>query len=619
MKKFFTLLVVGLLISSIGISQPFSDDFEGFTVGDYVSSDANWDTWSGGTGTSEDATISDDFNHTAGGSNAMKVISGNDIIYSCGNKTTGIYQIKFWYYVPTGQGGYFNVQHAFGDTWAFSVEFHDGGTGFLHVNDANHDFTYSQDTWIEVVMNIDLDADNIVLTIEETEIHDWPFSQEESGGDPNITLDCVNFYGYADVTPPYYVDDFEYTGSGGLEHAELELSATEFDVDGSVNETLTLTNTGEEEMTFDALVYYPAPAVAKNAQGTNNNNVQTTTKVVKLNSMNVEKLDKPIPTNLNTDDATITHLTGDVAGRLGWGGDDNVEGRAAALYKYDNNVNSTVNIKDYIGMQVASVIIFCYNVPVAGTTQVEVYEGRDGVTNGPIGTPVTTEDFTPLEAGQSNVTLSSPVFITGKDLFVGWTFTQLPGEHCVAMDEGPPTDDANWTKTGVSWSEVNEPTFGNFGIVVILVGEPMPQWLTLDLTQGTVAAGGGTQDIGLVFDIAGMEDGNYLSTVVIKTNDDDDDEAYNEIPVNLTILTGVSETEKVSVATYPNPTSDFYNIVSSERINQINIVSITGQLVNTIQPNTTSYKVETTNLVPGTYIFEITTETQTITRRVVVE
>ena len=32
--------------------------------------------------------------------------------------------------------------------------------------------------------------------------------------------------------------------------------ADEDEIDGSVNETLTLTNTGEEEMTFDALVYY---------------------------------------------------------------------------------------------------------------------------------------------------------------------------------------------------------------------------------------------------------------------------------------------------------------------------------------------------------------------------
>jgi len=619
MKNFFTLLLVGLFATSLSFGQTtiFEDDFEGFTVGDYVSTDANWSTWSGGTGTSEDATISDEFNNTAAGANSMKVIADNDIIYSCGDKTSGAYQVKFWYYIPTGQGGYFNVQHDFGNTWAFSVEFHDGGTGFLHVNDANHDFTYTQDVWVEVVMDIDLDADNIVLNIGGTEIHDWAFSQEESGGAPDITLDCINFYGYPDVTPPYYVDDFEFIETvSGVDQAELELSATEFTTNGTANEVLTLSNTGGEVLTFEALVYYDAPVV-KNAPVTNNVTAQAATKVVSLN-MTSAQLDNPIQVDF-AKDGSLTHIASDIGGSLGWGGDDNVTAHAAALFKYDNNTTAGVDVKDFIGMEITSVVIMNGDLPVDGSTQVEIFEGRDGYTNGPIGSAVTTETFTPASASsQSNVTLTTPVYVTGKDLFVGWVFTQLPGEHCVAMDAGPPSAGANWTKTGVAWSEVTEPTFGNFGIVATLTGDAIHQWLTLDMTQGTVAIDG-TQDITLQFDLTDMLEGDYSSTVVIKTNDNDDDEAYNEIPVNLSIVGGIAGADQVSIASYPNPTHDFLNVVSSEVINEISIVSINGQLVNTIQPNSTSYQVETSNLDAGTYIFKITTASQTTTRKVIVE
>ena len=622
MKKLFTFFIVSFMFVTLSFSQTtiFADDFEGFTVGDWVSSSPDWDTWSGTTGGADDAEISDDYNHTAAGANSLKIIANDDIVYYFGDKTTGEYQVKFWYYLPAGQGGYFNIQHDFGAIWAFSVEFHDGGTGFLHVNDANHNFVYTQDEWVEVVMDIDLGADNIVLTIEGTEVHNWAFSQEESGGAPDITLDCVNFYGYPAVTPPYYVDDFEFIEvAAGVEHPELELSAAEFNVDGLTNQTLTLTNTGEELMTFDALVYYPQPAKKNNTQISNNSN-NTTTKIIKLNSMSNEQLDTPIKVNLNPKDEVITHLTGDIGGSLGWGGTNNVDARAAALFKYDNNVTAGVDIKDYIGMEISNVIIFVNDIPVSGSTDIEIYEGRDGIENGPMNAPITTESFTVSTAGsQVPVDITSPVYVSGKDLFIGWTLTQLPGEHCVSMQEAPPTDDANWTKTGVAWSEITNPTFGNFGIVATLTGTIIHQWLALDVTTGTVAANGGTQDIELQFDLTGMSEGTYSSTVIIKTNDDDDDESYNEIPVTLDVGAGVNGLENSGIMTFPNPVTDIFTIVSETEINNVKITDLTGRLIQEIAPHSKSYKFDLSKLSKGVYIFNINTANHSVSRKIIVE
>ncbi|MEA2042046.1 MAG: T9SS type A sorting domain-containing protein, partial [Bacteroidota bacterium] len=521
-----------------------------------------------------------------------------------------------------GQGGYFNVQHDFGVNWALSVEMADGGAGTLTYDNPTQSvsFSFPQDQWFEIVMDIDMqDAnDEITLTINDVVVHTWMFSLSQSAGGPMKVLDCINFYGYPDVSPPYYVDDFKFIQTAApIEHPELELSDAAFEVDGLTNETLTLTNTGEEEMTFEALVYYPAPDPVKSVS---NSTVaaNSTQKTVRLNSLSFEKMDKVIEVNLDPKDENLTHLTGDVGGSLGWGGTSNVDAQATALFKYDNNATAGVDLKDYIGMEISTVIIMAGDAPV-GESTVEIFAGRDGYTNGPKDAAVYTQGFTAVGGGQAPVLLTDPVFVSGKDMFVGWSFTQAVGEHCVSMDAGPPADDANWTNTGVAWSEVSNPDFGNFGIVAVLTGTPIHQWLTLDMTEGTVDAYGGTQDIGLQFDITGMDAGDYTSTVAVKTNDNDDGEAFNEIPVTLTVAVGVEGTEKVSIATYPNPVNSEFTINSSEEIMNVTAFDISGKEVLSLHINGKMKTIDTSNLTSGVYIFKINTLSQTVTRRIVVE
>ena len=155
MKKFFTLLVVGLLISSLGMSQTtlIDEDFESFTVGDYVAEQdvsGFWTTWSGGTGGAEDAVISDDQNLTGGGANSMLVSGTNDMVLLLGNKTTGEYTVSINYYVETGFGGYINIQHSeeMGIEWAWELYFNEDGS-CLFVADGHQitNFSYPKD-WL---------------------------------------------------------------------------------------------------------------------------------------------------------------------------------------------------------------------------------------------------------------------------------------------------------------------------------------------------------------------------------------------------------------------------------------------------------------------------------------
>lgn len=614
------LLTVGVLLTSMSFAQTtiFTDDFEGFSVGDLVSTSDDWSSWSGAA--SEEAVISDAYNHTDGGSNSMEIVANNDMIYYFGDLTSGVYQIKFWYYVETGQGAYFNVQHDFGANWAFSVEMADGGSGTLTYDNPAQtlNFTFPQDQWFEIILDIDIEQDEITVTLDEAVVGTWQFSLSESAGGPMIDLDCINFYGYPDINPPYYVDDFTVIEvAAGVEKPELELSATEFTSDGGSNPVLTLTNDGEEDLNFDVLVHYPQLEAKEYAQNPSNFTGTNSEKVVTIQAGSVpNSYDYNI---VNNREEELTQLTSDIENSLGWGGDDNVDAEAAVLFKYDNNELSTANIKNYIGMELSSIVIFVSDLPVAGSTEARVYEGRDGLITGPMATPLTTEEFTISEAGgQATVSLSTPVYISGKDLFISYTLTQLPGEHCVAMDAGAPNDEANWTKTGVAWSEVEEETFGNFGIIGILTGEPMQQWLTLDMTQGTIAADGGTQDITLEFNTDGLESGSYNANVVLKTNDNDDDESYVEIPVTLDYVNSIDE-NNISIVTYPNPAKDYFHINASELVNNVTIYNIQGKEVRTFIPNTDKVNINISDLSAGTYIFEITTQSNTISKTIVIE
>lgn len=623
MRHFFLFLAASFFaVSAMAQTTLYEDDFEGYTAGDYVTTAGDWQTWSGGSGTSEDATISDAYNHTTDGANSMEIDANNDIVYMTGDQTSGIYQVKFWYYVPTGQGAYFNVQHDFGANWAFSAEMYDGGSGIITYDNpaVTVNYTFPQDQWFEIVLDIDMETDNVVVTIDGTEVGSWQFSLSESAGGPMLKLDCINFYGYADVTPPYYVDDFEFIEVlSGVEPPELELSETSFTSDGSANQTLTLTNSGEEEMTFEALVAYPESNPVF-GQSTNNSSFENTnSKEVSLSLPGSKKLEKPIEVDLDTKDATITHLVSDVTSSLGWGGTDNTDAQAVALFKYDNNATAGVDLKDYIGMYVSNVILMFNDVPVSGSTEFQLFEGRDGFERGPMGSPVVTEDFTVTTAGeQVTVTLTTPYFVSGKDLFVGSAFTQLPDEHCIGMDDGPPADDANWTKTGVAWSEVVNADFGNFGIVVNLTGDPMHQWLTLDNTMGTISASG-TQDITLQFDITDMVSGQYSSTLVIKTNDNDDSESYNELPVTLDVSVSVDDMERTAVMTYPNPAYDFLNVASFSEIKNVAVYNTAGQLVSEMNTSGTEVNMPISDLSAGVYFVKIKTVDQTVTRKFIVK
>ena len=140
----------------------YEDDFESYAVDDFLaqSNPEMWTTWSNAPGGAEDAQISDE--QASSGIKSVKVDGVTDLVLKLGNKTSGVYEINFNFYVPTGMGGYYNIQHyeAPGVEWAFEIYFQANGTGFMNAGGDNAaTFTYAQGEWFRINNYIVLEAD----------------------------------------------------------------------------------------------------------------------------------------------------------------------------------------------------------------------------------------------------------------------------------------------------------------------------------------------------------------------------------------------------------------------------------------------------------------------------
>jgi hypothetical protein len=206
-----------------GGGEAFFEDFETFVAGQQVACQdpANWTTWSNAPCGTEDAYISTNYAHS--GANSFVIVPVNDFVKPLGDKTTGIWYIDFWMYVPTGMTGYFNTLNTFPASatghWAMEVYFgYAGPSGpptpgqahLLSYNPDQIDFAFSHDTWLLVSVIVDLDNDNGQFWVNNTMIHSWQWTRN----DPvtyALRLAANDFFGPSQTaTDEAYYDDYRF-------------------------------------------------------------------------------------------------------------------------------------------------------------------------------------------------------------------------------------------------------------------------------------------------------------------------------------------------------------------------------------------------------------------------
>lgn len=213
MKKH--VLFLGLLAAGTAFGQTFSDNFDGYTAGQYLcpQSGGAWTTWSNAPGTAEDVMVSSA--DASSPSNSLYFSSTaqaggpTDLVKNFGVLNTGQFSMSFNIKVENGKAGYFNFQKnaTIGQVWAMDCFFADNGAMYINNQSGlNFQSTYPQGQWFNFRIDIDFNAN--VWEVFINNVSAGSFANTEN------QIASIDIYPTDQNTPyscGYYIDDFQYT------------------------------------------------------------------------------------------------------------------------------------------------------------------------------------------------------------------------------------------------------------------------------------------------------------------------------------------------------------------------------------------------------------------------
>jgi len=185
MKKNYFLVAI-LSFVMVSMNAQFTDDLESYAAGDPIYG-GHWTDWACG-GTCA-LVASNTYAHDGAISGLVPGDEATDGVLDLGNKIFGQWGLEFYAYIPSGKRGYYNVQGTIpigSGEWAMgNIFFNDGdenvgpGNGYFDLgpatDPADHvQFTYPEDTWFSIIMNVDISlgigASTVQIAIDGTEV-----------------------------------------------------------------------------------------------------------------------------------------------------------------------------------------------------------------------------------------------------------------------------------------------------------------------------------------------------------------------------------------------------------------------------------------------------------------
>jgi len=581
MKKILFLFAMLFMFAGYVSSQTvlYEDNLDSYSLNSFLAVDNPtwWTTWSNAPGGGEDIQIRNNFaSSTPMSGSADKTGGQTDCILKLGNKVSGAYELKWKMYIETGKCGYYNIQHmqSPGIEWAFEIYFRAAGTIELQVAGNTIAGSYIKDQWFEVKHEIDLDKDSISLYIDGILLNKWKFSDQASAAGGTLQLGGVDLFAGeltgSGETAGFYVDDFYFAETATAVVPIITVNPTSVSkwlVDATNGtDSVIVANTGTAALTFDANIVYNYTK-KKNAPVT----MGTDNAISVKRSLTNAALD-PTPTPGGaasaTDASAQLHYDGDNASAVGWNSPPITVTVAA---RFPNSMTLP-----YAGMDLTAVELFVNDLNASGNLMKVKIFGM-GNTYEP-GTLLYEQSFTPIGASWETITLTTPVKITGEDLWVGYQFTQTDANIFIAGTDGGPADpNGDFLSTGVGWSHLSSSIDQNWNIRADLEGTVAPHWLTCAPMSANVAAGD-DQKLTLNFTTAGLTLGTYHAVVKLLSNDLTN--PVLDVPVTLTVVgVGINELEKIGVMVYPNPVTDVLNIKTDGTIRNITVTDLSGKIV----------------------------------------
>lgn len=617
MKKILVLFVALFMYAGYVSSQTvlYEDNLDTYALNSFlgVVNPTWWTTWSNAPGGGEDIQMKNNFAHSAPMSGSADKVGGqSDAILKLGNKVSGAYELKWYMYVETGKCGYYNIQHmqSPGTEWAFEVYFRTSGALELLVAGVTTNGSYIKDQWVEVKHDINLDKDSIWMYIDGVLLSKWKFSDQASTAGGTKQLGGVDFFAGEKTgtgeTPGYYIDDIYYaeTQSGAVPIIAATPDSTYKFLVGGTNgtETMTVDNIGTAPLDFDVNIVYDLDALKSAPISTVSGNNHMTK--MSLSNIKADPTPNPGPPCPFYDATAQLHYDGDNASAVGW---NTVPTTVTVAARFPNSMTLP-----YAGLDLTSVEVFVNDLntpPASNLMKLRIYGMGNTYEPGPM---IYEQEFTPAGAAWETITLTTPIKVTGEDLWVGYNLTQTtPTIYIPGTDGGPADPNGDFLSTGVGWSHLFPGLDYNWNIRANLVGTAAAHWLTVSPMTGTVAAAA-TKPLTLTFNTTGLSLGRY--TAIVKLLSNDLTNPVMDVPVVLDVVgVGVGENAKTAVMVFPNPVKDQLNIVTNGTVTNITITDMNGKVVY----NGMSQKIDFSNFSAGNYLVKVQTAQGTSTSKFV--
>ncbi|MBN4072709.1 T9SS type A sorting domain-containing protein [Crocinitomix catalasitica] len=221
MKRFLLLALIGGSTVMFAQTNLISENFDSYTDGATIAAESAgvWETWSGGVGTPEDAFISTTW--ASSGANSMWCYNTapgvylHDVVLPLPmTYTAGTYEIVMKYYVPAGNGAYFNlggnwVSGGTGYEYGVDVYFNVDGSGYVNAAGTGP-FTYSLDAWTDISCMVDLAANNVEVFIGGTSVFSGAWAAGGFGVMDIFGVAFTDGTGTTEAVGNFYVDDVEF-------------------------------------------------------------------------------------------------------------------------------------------------------------------------------------------------------------------------------------------------------------------------------------------------------------------------------------------------------------------------------------------------------------------------
>jgi len=121
-------------------------------------------------------------------------------------------------------------------------------------------------------------------------------------------------------------------------------------------------------------------------------------------------------------------------------------------------------------------------------------------------------------------------------------------------------------------------------------------------------------------DETNMETPNDLALVVFIQDESDKSIIQSEI-ANVTITTGIDKQffDESSLQIYPNPAKNLVNIQSSDEVNKVQVLNLSGQIILGQTTSGKQIQLSTSELEPGIYFVKVFSHDNVITKKLVIE